>query len=94
MQKTMQPIRLEKLPQPTTDKPTLLALRRRLNQGRSPRLSAQQIAVTAGVPLTIFFQAEIGFPISVEDARKILPAFCQLSGIALTLSDVSMQVRP
>ncbi len=90
----MQAIRLEKLPQPTNAKPTLLALRRRLNQGRRPRLSAQQVAAMAGVPLALFFQAEIGYPISVEDARKILPTFCQLSGIALTLSDVSMQVRP
>ncbi len=88
----MQPIRLEKLPQQTNAKPTRLALRRRFNQGRSPWLSAQQVAATAGVPLTLFFQA--GFPVSAEDARKILPAFCQLSGIALTLGDVSIQVRP
>ncbi len=75
------------------DRPTLLFLRRGYNRVYNCHLTSRQVADAAGVPLWVYFQAEIGCPVSREDAEKILPTLSRLIGLLLTLDDVYLPLR-
>ncbi len=75
------------------EKPTLLYLRREYNKVHNTHLTSQQVAEEAGVPLWVYFQAEIGCLVSREDAARILPALSRLIDRLLTIDDVYMSLR-
>ena len=73
-------------------KPKLMELRRSYNQGRSTHLTSEKVAEVAGVPLWREYQIELGAPVPVEDAKKVLMAFSQLTGVRYNLSDVNLRL--
>lgn len=77
----------------TEKKPTLMQLRRNHNYRANTDITTKQLAETSGVALADVFQMELGRPISLEDAHKVLHVFSRLVGKQIKLSDVDVIIK-
>jgi len=58
------------------------------------KISTQQLALAAGLSIGEVYLVEIGGFVSLDQARKVVNAFSQLSGQQLTVDDIRIQNIP
>jgi hypothetical protein len=56
-------------------------------------LTAQRVAEIANVPLRVEYLTEIGCPVSMEEAQRIIQALSSLTGNRFTLRNVTINVK-
>ncbi|HZR44369.1 MAG TPA: hypothetical protein VFB12_29925 [Ktedonobacteraceae bacterium] len=74
-------------------KPTLMKLRRDYNEHTDTLITSQQLAEADGVPLADEFTMELGRPVSIQIANKILNPFNTLTGQHYTFTDVEVTLK-
>lgn len=75
------------------EKPTLFQLRRSYNSKTETLITTKQLAETSGVALADVFQMELGRPIRLEDAHKVLHAFSRLTGKRIDINDITVLIK-
>jgi hypothetical protein len=56
-------------------------------------LTAQRVAEIANVPLRVEYLMEIGCPVSMEEAQRIIQALSALTGNRFTLRNVTINIK-
>lgn len=75
------------------EKPTLLELRRSYDQLLGKQITSRQVAEKAGVPVADEFMMELGCPVSLEVASRVIKAFSILTGQQYSLRDITVSIK-
>ena len=74
-------------------KPTLLQLRRQHNTKADTPITSKQLAELAAVRVSDEFLMELGRPVNVATANRVINAFNTLTGQRYTFNDITVSIK-
>ena len=77
----------------TTEKPTLMQLRRSYNRNADTPITSQQLAEAAQVSLSDEFLVELGRPVDAIVVNRVINAFSALTGHRYTFTDIEVSLK-